>query len=57
MTLELYFEGQIAFGETEEVDSFQCRKKNPHSMKMGLLKGLYRKHEVISIGWTFRIRK
>lgn len=56
----LYFEGRVAFGkveEAEEVENFQYREKNPHSMKMGILKELCRKHKVIIICWTFAIRK
>lgn len=49
------FEGQVAFGkaeEAEEVENFQYREKNPYSMKMGILKELYRKHKVIIICCT-----
>lgn len=58
--MELYFEGWVTFGkvkETEELKSFQCREKNPHSKKMGILQGLYRKPKVIIIAWIFRTRK
>lgn len=58
--LELSFEGWVAFDkveETEEMKSFQCREKEPHGGKMGILWGLYRKPEVVLVGWTFRIRK
>ena len=44
-------------GEPEEVGSFHCREKNPVSIKMRILKEPYWKHKVITIGWTFRIRK
>lgn len=28
--------------KAEEVEDFQCGEKNPHSMKIGILNGLYK---------------